>query len=166
LAIAQREIGTKEVPGPEHNLRILAYHQATTFQATTDEVPWCSSFVCWCLERAGIDSTRSARARSYEEWGQKLDPSRIGPGAIVVFWRGTTQDEGKGHVGFYVGGDPASGRIAVLGGNQGNGVKVGTYPTTHLIGFYWPQDLPLPSQADVDRALALQAGEAEVVWWA
>jgi hypothetical protein len=43
--IAKAELGTTEVPGTQNNPRILEYHATTTLKATTDEVPWCSSFV-------------------------------------------------------------------------------------------------------------------------
>ena len=164
LGIAEGEIGVKEIAGEQDNPRIVEYQQATTLKATDDETPWCASFVCWVLERAGVPSTRSARARSYEKWGTKLDQPY--PGCVVVFWRGKTRRHSAGHVGFYVGGDPASGRIAVLGGNQGDMVKVSTYKTDRLIGFYWPEGRALPDAALSARAMAMDVGEAGANRWA
>ncbi|CAN5284894.1 hypothetical protein BH24ACT7_BH24ACT7_15630 [soil metagenome] len=50
LAIARREMDTEvdEIPGSDHNQRILEYHATTTLpsgDAGRDETPWCSSFV-------------------------------------------------------------------------------------------------------------------------
>lgn len=46
--IASSEIGEKESRSSD-NGRILQYHDATTLNASEDEVPWCASFVNWCL---------------------------------------------------------------------------------------------------------------------
>jgi hypothetical protein len=65
MAVAMREIGQKEIRGPEHNPRIIEYHAATTLKASTDETPWCSSFVNWCLRQVSIAGTNSAAAVSW-----------------------------------------------------------------------------------------------------
>jgi uncharacterized protein (TIGR02594 family) len=166
LTVAQGEIGQREINGAAHNPRILAYQQATSLRATDDETPWCAAFVCWCLEEAGIESTRSSRARSFTSWGRKLVPSEVGPGAVVVFWRGRTRNEGKGHVGFYVGGAPTGTRIAVLGGNQSDSVKIGAYSTDRVLGYYWPENTPLPAPAQVAAAHAMTPGAAMKMEWA
>lgn len=166
LAVAEQELGQREVAGAQHNPRIVSYHQSTTYKATDDETPWCASFVCWCLEHAGVPSTQSARARDFTNWGQKLQPHEVGPGAIAVFWRGKSKASGKGHVGFYVGGDPAGPSVAILGGNQNDSVTVAPTSTQKLIGFYWPLGIALPTTASVQAAHALEAGDAKTVRWA
>lgn len=130
LDIARGEIGTLEKSVGE-NKRIIEYHMVTTLKASTDEVPWCSSFVCWCLEKAGVESTRSAWARSFLNWGAKLDKPRSG--CIVVFTRGTN----SGHVGFYIGETKTT--IKVLGGNQSNAVNISVYSKDRLLGYRWPR---------------------------
>lgn len=45
MAIAEAELGTAEVAGTARNQRIIAYHSATSLEAKSDELPWCSSFV-------------------------------------------------------------------------------------------------------------------------
>lgn len=128
--IAQKEVGIVETPGPKNNPKILKYHQATTLKATADEVPWCSSFVSWCLEESKHKSTKSAWARSYLNWGKKLDKPVLG--CIVVFSRG----DNSGHVGFFV--SQTSTSILVLGGNQDDQVKYKYYPKARLLGYRWP----------------------------
>ena len=117
LKVAEKEIGTKEVMNGE-NPRIIEYHMVTTLKATTDEIAWCSSFACWCLEQAGIKSTRSAWARHFMSWGETLNTPK--PGCVVVFKRGD-----GGHVGFFISEDKDS--ILVLGGNQNNSVNISEF---------------------------------------
>ena len=52
MVLAEQELarGVREYAGPAANPRIVDYHAATSFAATDDEVPWCSSFVNWCLQ--------------------------------------------------------------------------------------------------------------------
>jgi len=140
MPIAQAELGTKEVPGAGHNAAILGYFDAVTYRATTDETPWCAAFASWALERAGVASTRSARARSYAEgWGVELEAPRYG--AVAVFWRGR-RDGPAGHVGFYVGRGP-DGRPLILGGNQSDAVTVAPIGEKRLLGYYWPGGVAL-----------------------
>lgn len=136
LEVAYDELTVKELPGPEHTPRILEYHAVTTLKATEDETPWCSAFVCFCLEKVGITSTKSAQARSYLTWGIPLSEPK--KGCIVVLRR--TTDPVKGHVGFYVGGDPIN--IAILGGNQSNEVRITFYPRNRIMGYRWPNQDP------------------------
>jgi uncharacterized protein (TIGR02594 family) len=134
MAVAEAELarGVREIPGPQHEARILAYHQATAFRATSDEVPWCASFVSWCLREAGVASTNSAAARSYLQWGQALDDPRYG--AITVLARG--KSPAMGHVGFYVGAREDA--VLLLGGNQGNAVSIAAFPRERVLAYRWP----------------------------
>lgn len=133
LQIARREIGVKERWGVADNSRILQYHAATRTHATRDSVPWCASYVCWCLEGAGITSTRSAAAASYRTWGQQCE---LKDGAIVVFGKADPDAAGTGHVAFCVGveGDD----VLVLGGNQNNAVNVAKRPRDRIVTVRWP----------------------------
>ena len=138
LEVAVRELaaGVLEIPGPEHNLRILEYHGATSLKATTDEVPWCSAFVNWCLRQAWCKGTHSAMARSFAGWGVQ-SPVRVG--AVAVFWRGNPQGP-QGHVGFVLGANPDRDMLYVLGGNQSNRVCVRQYHANRMIGLRWPRE--------------------------
>jgi uncharacterized protein (TIGR02594 family) len=144
LQIAVEELGTREIAGDEHNPRIVQYHQATTLKATTDEVPWCASFVNWCLQEGGSIGSRSAAARSFQTWGLPVKISvnpRLGMGSIIVLRRGSNPRQG--HVGFYVGRLP--GYVLVLGGNQSNRVQVDAYPFGQILGCRWPVDVEYPT---------------------
>ncbi|MEP9359534.1 TIGR02594 family protein [Sphingomonas sp. KR3-1] len=134
-AIAQAELArdVREVAGPQNNPRIVLYHSTTSDGAAPDETAWCSSFVNYCVEQAGMRGTDSKWARSWHDsgWGHDVtsDPR---PGDIVVWRRRTGGDEG-GHVAFFVEmvGDNA---IRVLGGNQSNRVCIATYPKHGVLG--------------------------------
>lgn len=129
---AYEELGVQETAGPEANARVVEYHAVTTLHATSDEVPWCASFVGWCLEKVGIRSTKSAAARSYAQWGYELKTPRMG--CIVVLQR--AGDPTKGHVGFYI--SETEDRVNVLGGNQKNRVCEETYRKDLVVTYRWP----------------------------
>lgn len=132
LRIARGEIGEKEIVGSKHNHRVLEYHDATDLDASTDEVAWCSSFVNWCMLKANIARTKSAAARSWLNWGTKLDAPKLG--AVVVFQRGNSS--WQGHVAFVVGWDASY--VKVLGGNQSNAVTIANYKRATVLGYRWP----------------------------
>lgn len=132
LRIALGEVGVKEFPGNADNPRIVEYLHSTNLPAPSrnnDETYWCSAFVNWCVERAGYEGTDSAWARSWLNWGKKIDTPR--KGCIVVFKR----DSG-GHVGFYMGETETT--IKVLGGNQSNEVNISGYRKSNLLGYRIP----------------------------
>lgn len=136
MQAAERELarGVQEIRGPEHNPRILDYHAATSFRATSDEVPWCSAYVNWCMQQAGYEGTRSAAARSWLTYGDPLDAARYG--AIAVFARG--KNPTQGHVGFFVDWRDEDTMI-VNSGNQHDAVSLASLPTSRLLSLRWPR---------------------------
>lgn len=135
IGLDELDRGVEEIPGDEHNPDIIKYHSYTTLKATKDEVSWCSSFACYCMEVANVPSTRSARARDWEKWGKELKDPVIG--CVVVFWR-VSPESGSGHVGFYMG--ETNEGVMILGGNQGNAVSIIEYPKSQFLSYRWPDD--------------------------
>lgn len=135
LAQAWLEYGQRELSGTtKHNSRILAFFRELGYEnIEQDEVAWCAAFAGASLERAGVESTRSLLARSYEAWGEPLARERIG--AVAVMSRGS--DPALGHVGFLVGWTAE--KLWLLGGNQGNRVSVEAFPRSRLVALRWPQ---------------------------
>ena len=131
LQVAMGEIGVKEYPGPADNPRIREYHSHTSLAASDDEISWCSSFENFCMVKAGLPGTRSAAARSWLKWGVATGP-RLG--AVVVLKRGSLS--WQGHVTFLL--EQEGDRLICLGGNQGNAVKVSSFPVSDLLGVRWP----------------------------
>ncbi len=137
LILAYNELarGVFEVEGNGDNPRILEYHSCTTLKASEDDVPWCSSFLCWIFEKSGYQSTGSAAAKSWLEWGESLDTPK--EGCIAVLSRGS-KDGTSGHVGIYINETPN--HVMILGGNQSNKVCVQAYPKEQVIGYRWPNE--------------------------
>ena len=134
MAEARALVGLKEIVGSKHEPRIVQFFaDAGHPWVKDDETAWCAAFVNAMLKRAGIDGTGSLAARSFLQWGEKLDKPRVG--CIAVFWRGS-KNSWQGHVGFYVGEEGSN--ILVLGGNQGNAVSIAKYPKSRLLGYRWP----------------------------
>lgn len=161
IDLAKSYIGLSEVPGKKHNSKILEWWKAIKATFMDDETPWCAAFVGGVLEECGIESSRSAAARSYLKWGVPL----AGPceGCLVVFWRGVP-DGWPGHVGFVVGRDEL-GNLMVLGGNQGDRVSVQGFSSLRVLDFRWPKGEPIPAKIGyhtlppMGRALPLSRDE-------
>jgi uncharacterized protein (TIGR02594 family) len=126
MAIARDEMGVAEVPGTGSNPRISEYHATTHGGPETDSVPWCSSFVNFCITQAGLTGTQSKMARSWMTWGR--DAGAFVPGCIVVLQRGAAP---RGHVGFCV--EAVGGIVALLGGNQGNAVTISSFDASRVL---------------------------------
>jgi uncharacterized protein (TIGR02594 family) len=132
MAEAWRELGQSERAGPMHNPRIVAMFDELGHPNQTDETAWCAAFVGACLERAGIASTRSLRARSYEAWDVPV--AAPAAGAVAVLRRGS--DPALGHVGFLVG--TTESHVFLLGGNQSNAVTVAPFDRALVLDYRAP----------------------------
>jgi uncharacterized protein (TIGR02594 family) len=133
LKIAFNELGTEEIPGDEHNPEILKYASETGMVGiTTDEIPWCSTFVNWVAWKCGLQLSGKPNARSWLNVGTRVVLPE--PGDIVIFWRENPQSW-KGHVGFFLGLSPDSKRVYCLGGNQGNRVSVSAYRLNTVLSY-------------------------------
>lgn len=99
---------------------IVEFFRTTGTTPEGDSTPWCAALINYCLVRGAIGRTlptnssaptKSARAKSFLDWGQPTTMPR--PGDIVVF---DNHVSGGGHVAFFLAdqGD----RVLVLGGNQ------------------------------------------------
>ncbi len=133
LERAWRELGVGERAGAADNPAIGGFFRdAGHAEVHDDEVAWCAAFVGACLERAGVASTRSLAARSYLDWGRKLEEGRLG--AVAVLSRGP--DPALGHVGFVIG--ETERQLLLLGGNQADRVSVAAFEKSRLLGYRWP----------------------------
>lgn len=142
MGIAKAEMFVAEVAGRGNNARIMEYHATTTLGSQPDSVPWCSSFVNWCLRQAGIRGTNSAAAASWVDWGQSLDAPRYG--CIIQIRtarRGHDRSTGSSsgnHVAFFV--SKTATHITLLGGNQSDQVKESSFRLSSydIRGMRWP----------------------------
>jgi len=133
MVLAQAELGVAAWPPGCSNPRITAYHAGTSIEGYDDKASWCSSFVHWCLARAGVAGTGSALARSWVDWGEGLAEPE--PGCIAVLWR-ESPGGWKGHVGFYL--RHEGDQVWLLGGNQLGSVCENAYPQECVLAYRWP----------------------------
>lgn len=139
LKIAYSYLGLTEISGRTHHPTILKWWKDIGLSGIKDdETPWCAGFVGGVLVEAGLPSTRSGAARSYQTWGKKLNHPAVG--AVVTFWRGS-RSGWKGHVAFVAGKDQ-HGRLMCLGGNQANQVNIKAFSRDRVLGFNWPINVP------------------------
>jgi uncharacterized protein (TIGR02594 family) len=144
LKRAFADLGLKEIVGPRHNARVLEMFKKSGFPGIkNDETAWCAAAVgCWLVE-AGLTPSGSLMARSYKNFGIRLNLSRPIPrGAIGVIPR--TGDPNSGHVFLVL--EDADDYITYLAGNDGNAVSIRRIPRRRLISATWPADLPLPGK--------------------
>lgn len=133
LKIAFNELGTEEFQGTRHNPEVLKYANDTKISGiTTDEIPWCSTFVNWVAWKSGLQYSGKANARSWLNVGTKVTVPE--PGDVVVFWRESPQSW-QGHVGIFLGFSLDKKRVYCLGGNQGNRVSVTAYRIETVLSF-------------------------------
>jgi len=92
-----------------------------------------------------ITSTKSAAARSWLEWGDKLDAPREGCVCIiqqkVAGADASTGSTSGFHVGLLVHQDQE--KVFLLGGNQSDSVKVSAFPFSKYTvrGYRWPSGI-------------------------
>ena len=137
--IAQRFIGTKEVPGSQDNDAIMAMLKLDAKWPEGDEVPWCSAFVNYCAWLLRLPRSKSLRARSWLLVGQAIPQAHAEVGYdIVILKRGKGIQPGPdiikapGHVGLFAGWGTTS--MYILGGNQSNEVNVTAYDPERVLG--------------------------------
>lgn len=131
LEIALGEIGTLEDLSAGSNPRVLEYF-AKIGQGWVheDSVAWCAAFVGFCLETAGIASTKALNARSYLQWGKPTTTPKLKD--LVVFWR-ISPHSAFGHVAFFI--RQQGQYVWVLGGNQSDSVCIEKYPLSQVLSY-------------------------------
>lgn len=138
MTIARAELGVHELAGDATSKRIAEYYKAVHIDPShvdDSTTPWCAAFVAWCLTQAGFPGHYRANARSFLDVGVPLLQPKVG--CIIVFSR--PPNPASGHVGFLaeMPGILAS-NVMVLGGNEGNSVRVSPYPASRILGWRWP----------------------------
>lgn len=141
MDIAEKEIGQHEIKGGE-NPRIIEYDTATSLKAKEDETPWCAAFVNWCLVQSGILGTNSAAAKSFLDWGRKIDTPEYGC-VCVIHQKQSGADNSTGsssgyHVAFWT--KEENGHAYLLGGNQSDSVKISGFnlASYEICGYFMP----------------------------
>lgn len=159
VAEAYKWLGTAEIPGARHNNAVVRFLQSIAAWVRDDETPWCAGFVGYCLKQAGLPTTGSLMARSYERYGRTLNA--FYKGCIVVLHSGNPKKP-QGHVGFGI--KATRTHVLILGGNQGNKVSLAWFPRSRVTAFVWPEKAPLVplSVAEADAIVAGKALDRDV----
>jgi len=148
LKIAKEELGqTEYLPKNKRkpNPRVSNYFIECGASPDPLNTPWCAYFHGFCVKRAGYVPTNSGMARSYLNWGSKIDKlSEAKPGDTIVLWRGKTNDSVTGHIGFYI--KHNKDYIWLLGGNQGDEVSIAAFPIKKLLGIRRPRNVTIQSK--------------------
>lgn len=135
LVVARGEVGVREEPGNASNPRIEEYHEAAGGRAS-DDVPWCASFVSFCMAEAQNEVVRahnltSKTAVTWLEWGEPVTDPPVGAVCVTKpLAEGTT-----GHVGFYLRQDGTD--VWLLGGNQGDSVCEKPFKAADVRRYCW-----------------------------
>lgn len=144
LRLALGYMGLTEYPGARHNAAIVGFWEGLGLHFRDDETPWCAGFLNRMVQKAGFTIPAKYRAAALG-WRWTGNGTRLpGPayGAIMDMTR--PGRAGSGHITF-VAGRTSNGRIAGLGGNQGNRVGINPYsPTDRDARYYWPTGYPMP----------------------
>lgn len=138
LVAALGYVGQREVPGPGVSawirdmwLRLPGGRWFWDHYGRDDSrLPWCGAFMARVMLDCGLPHpVRYASALAWAEWGQ---PCGLRLGAVAVLRRA-----GGGHVGI-VAGCTRSGRIVLVGGNQGNAVRLSAFDAGRVTAYRWP----------------------------
>ncbi len=140
-----------QVPGAAGVLlEALRWRGRTARQIGLPAKLWCADFMNFVLRKAGGKGTQSRAARSFLEYGKKLDGPRVG--ALVIFYR---KGPNNGHVGVVRGTD-GQGNPIVVSGNHGSTVSQSVYPKSKVMAYVMPPDYVLTEMANAARAAALK----------
>jgi uncharacterized protein (TIGR02594 family) len=93
------------------------------------------------LRRAGGKGTQSRAARSFLQYGKKLDGPRVG--AIAILYR---KGPNSGHVGVVRGTD-GQGNPILVSGNHGLTVKQSVYSKSRVMAYVMPPQYVLEDMA-------------------
>jgi uncharacterized protein (TIGR02594 family) len=140
-----------QVPGAAGVLlEALRWRGQTARQIGLPTKLWCADFMNFVLKRAGGKGTHSRAARSFLDYGKKLDGPRVG--ALVIFYR---KGANNGHVGVVRGTD-GQGNPIVVSGNHGPTVTQSVYPKSKVMAYVMPPNYVLEDMAKAARAAALK----------
>lgn len=137
VEIMLAQLGVREYTDPgASNEMIEMLHGYTTGGPAIDDVPWCSSAMCFGFENAGVISTRSKLAASWKSWGSHCNPKKFG--CLWFFGKSDPDAKGSGHVGIGMG---ISGNEAFcLGGNQNNRWGIDIKKADKIEASRWPAE--------------------------
>lgn len=152
---ARKDLGKKETD-PAYNKRMSGFWPLVGLNLKTiakSWAAWCGLGVAVWLSLAGMPIQKDgAGAKNWAKYGQAINwkVDGIPKGAIIYIDHNARCGSGSAsHVTFADGdctAEELSKKGAVfngLGGNQGNMVKVSSFPVAHICNVRWPNNFPL-----------------------
>jgi len=140
-----------QVPGAAGVLlEALRWQGRTAKQIGLPTKLWCADFMNFVLRKAGGKGTQSRAARSFLQYGKRLDGPRVG--AIAILYR---KGLNNGHVGVVRGTD-GQGNPILVSGNHGPTVQQSVYPKAKVMAYVMPPNYVLEDMAAAARAAALK----------
>jgi len=138
-----------QVPGAAGLLlEALRWRGRTAQQIGLPSKLWCADFMNFVLRRAGGIGTQSRSARSFLQYGKKLDSPRVG--AIAILFR---KGMNNGHVGVVRGTD-GQGNPILVSGNHGSAVRESVYSKAKVMAYVMPPEYVLEDMAAAARRSA------------
>jgi uncharacterized protein (TIGR02594 family) len=144
VPVLDRKTGKPRIGKDGKPRQRIVWDTSSPLLASIDETAWCAAFVNWCLKKSGLpglDSDTAGLAATWLGYGQPLDGTPR-YGAITVIYNAAAANSSLTasgyHVGFLVDGGIGN-SVTLLGGNQGNQVKLSTFTGWELKGMRWPQ---------------------------
>jgi uncharacterized protein (TIGR02594 family) len=138
-----------QVPGAAAVLlEALRWRGRTARQIGLPTQLWCADFMNFVLRRTGGKGTSSRAARSFLQYGKRLDGPRVG--AIAILYR---KGPNSGHVGIVRGTD-GKGNPILISGNHGPTVMQSVYSKERVMAYVMPPDYVLEEIALAARASA------------
>lgn len=139
-----------QVPGAAAILlEALRWRGRTAKQLGLPTQLWCADFMNFVLKKAGSKGTASRAARSFLQYGKKLDGPRVG--AIAIMYR---KGPNNGHVGVVRGTD-GQGNPIIVSGNHGPTVTQSVYPKHKVLAYVMPPDYVIEDMINAARAAAM-----------
>jgi uncharacterized protein (TIGR02594 family) len=129
-------------------LEALRWQGRTAQQIGLPSKLWCADFMNFVLRKAGGKGTHSRAARSFLDYGKKLDGPRVG--AIAILYR---KGANNGHVGVVRGTD-GQGNPILVSGNHGLTVRQSVYPKSKVLAYVMPPQYVLDDMAAAAMARA------------
>lgn len=117
---------------------------------------WCATFMNFILAKLGYTGTHSDAAKSFVDYGRRINRPEIG--AIAVLTRGRR----GGHVGV-VSGIDAHGNPIIISGNHNRRVGIGIYPRSRVIAYVLPTRRQVLPVRHTDHGPAIDSPISELL---
>lgn len=128
-----QDFGLKEIPGGGTNPRIakMILASATWLDDDDSQTSWCGAARgMWGIETGTGVPPAHYRAKSWLNWGENVPSVKeaiLGDTVIL-------QRSGGAHVALFNSYDSEGDTVALLGGNQGDSVKISNFPVDLILG--------------------------------